>query len=139
MTRSVGSSAICGILLAAACSLVDEDLSISQVIGLYQLASVGGDPLPVVLPPGAPRITLSADTLWLRADGTFEEHRMVAAVGPANLLITAGQFRLIGSTVQLTMTGVAPVTGTFLGSQLTVGTSANDAFVYQRRCSGAAC
>jgi hypothetical protein len=132
-------SAACWILIAAACSLVDEPLTTSQVIGLYQLESVGGHPLPVDLPPGEPHITLSADSLWLRADGAFEEHMMRAAIGPASLLVIAGQFQLVGSTIQLTETGGTPVIGTFLGSRLTVRTSSADASVYQRRCSGAAC
>ncbi len=72
-------------------------------------------------------------------DGTFEEHMMRAAIGPATLLVIAGQYRLTGSTVQLTETGGAPISGIFLGSRLTVGNSPSDASVYQRSCSGAAC
>ncbi len=128
-------------MLAVACSQFDNHLSISEVVGRYDLVSVSGNSLPVVLPlpPSPPRITLSADTLWLRPDGTFEEHMMRAAVGPPNLLIIAGEFRLVGSTVQLTQTGGTPSTGTFLGPRLTVEISATDEYVYQRRCSGSAC
>jgi hypothetical protein len=132
--------AVCWVILAVACSQFDDHLSISDVVGLYQLVSVRGNSLPVVLPlpPSPPRITLSADTLWLRADGTFEEHMMRAAVGPPNLLVIAGEFHFVGGTAQLTETGGTPVTGTFVGPSLTLET-ATDPYVYQRRCSGADC
>jgi hypothetical protein len=139
-SQSLRAHGVCWVMLAVACSQFDDHLSVAEVVGRYQLVSVGGNSLPVdlPLPPSPPRITLSVDTLWLRADGTFEEHMMRAAIGPPNLLIIAGEFRLIGATVQLTQTGGTPATGTFLGPRLTVGTAA-DAYVYQRRCSGDAC
>ena len=106
---------------------------------MYELVSLGGHALPVYLPLGGPpRLTLKADTLWLRADGAFEEHLAREVHGPAPLVIV-GQFSLIGSTIQLTQTGGTPVMGSFLGSRLTLGNSPADASVYHRRCSGVSC
>lgn len=115
-----------------------------DVLGRYELMSVGGKPLPVVLPlNGPPRLVLIADTLWLRADSTYEEHMMREVIGRSPLYLL-GSFSIDGATIQLIETGALerpstgglgpPVLGSLRDSRILLGAS-----VYLRRCSGVAC
>lgn len=120
----------------------------ANVAGRYELLSVGGRPVPVLLPiEGPPRYLLVSDTLWLRADSTFEEHMMREVVGPAPLYLV-GRYSLTGTQLVLKVTGrlEVPSGGTSETPSgdpaeplsLTVGMG-TAAMVYIQRCSGTAC
>jgi len=111
----------------------------SNLVGSYELTAVGTKRLPVALPlDGPPRVLLVADTLWLRADSSYEEHMMREVIGPAPLVLS-GRFSVTGATVILTQTGGAPVTGRVRDSTLTVGEVSASALLYVKRCDGATC
>lgn len=129
--------------------VVDPDLVERDVVGRYVLSSIGGNALPVALPlSGPPRYILVADTLWLRADSTYEQHTMRKLHGPAPLFLV-GDFRVTGTTIWLTLTGrldqppsgspAAAVAGRVGRLRITVGTSPSSEMVYTLDCTGADC
>lgn len=124
-------------LLTPSCGTLTDPQS--EVVGKYVLLAVGSQPLPVALPlDGPPRLLLTADTLWLRSDGSYEEHMTREVIGPAPLTLT-GRFSVAGSFITLTETGAAPVSGRLRDSTLTLGDASSSAFHYVRRCTGASC
>ena len=143
MTRI--STRVCSALLAiaaAACSTpapTEGALRLSDLVGRYGLDSIGGRALPVTLPlQGPPRYVVRADTLWLRADATYEEHMAREVIGPAPLTLT-GTFRVDGARVLLTADGGTPVPARVVASALTIGEAPAIQWVYHRQCLGATC
>ena len=114
-------------------------LRLSDVVGRYGLDSIGGRALPVTLPlQGPPRYVVRADTLWLRADATYEEHMAREVIGPAPLTLT-GTFQLDGVRVLFTVDGGTPVPARVAASTLTVGEAPATQWAYHRQCLGATC
>ena len=149
MTRFVKGQCLIPILLLWGCSgQLQTPMTPTDVAGRYELLSVGGYSVPVLLPLGGPpRYRVVADTLWLREDSTYEEHMMREVIGPAPLYLV-GQFTITGTRLVLTVTDrlETPSTGSS-GSpspnssrplKLTVGVG-TEVMVYARRCIGTAC
>ena len=141
-------AAACGVLLAAWSEEVTVPVTPKDVIGRYELISVGGQSLPVAWPIGQPpRVLLTADTIWLRPDSTYEQHLHREVIGPAPLYLV-GRFSVSGIQLTLTETGRldGPITlGPSPGKapptaplHLVVG-SGTGQFEYVRRCAGTAC
>ena len=137
-----------GVLLAACSEEVTVPVTPTDVIGRYELISVGGQNLPVYLPIGQPpRVLLTADTIWLRPDSIYEQHLHREVIGPAPLYLV-GRFSVSG--IQLTLietdrldgpTSPVPSPGKIPPAaplHLVVG-SGTGQFEYVRRCAGAAC
>ena len=149
MKRSVlEATAVCGMLLSGCSDEVSAPPPPVDVIGRYELVSVGGQNLPVAGPVGEPpRVLILADTLWLRPDSTYEEHQAREVIGPAPLYLV-GRFSVLGTQLTLVVTGRLdePLTpGPSPGKvppvgplQLVVG-SGTKQFLYLRRCGGTAC
>jgi hypothetical protein len=137
-----------GVLLAACSDEVTVPITPVDVTGRYELVTVGGQNLPVYLPIGQPpRVLLTADTIWLRPDSTYEQHVQREVIGPAPLYLI-GRFSVSGIQLTLTETGRLdnPITaGPSQGKippttplTLMVG-SGTAQFQYVRRCAGTAC
>ena len=137
-------AAACGVLLAGCSEEVTMPVTPTDVIGRYELISVGGQKLPVAFPIGQPpRVLLTADTIWLRPDSTYEQHLHRKVIGPAPLYL-AGRFSVSG--IQLTLVEIERLDG-----PITVGPSPGrdppasplhllaGQFEYVRRCAGTAC
>src|ERR1043166_1173222 len=113
------------VLLSPACQApTDTQIQLADIVGRYDLITVRGGALPVVLPlDGPPRLILRGDTLWLRQDSSYVEHMAREVIGPAPLVLT-GKFVLAGRTITLSQTGVGPIVGRFRDSTLALeGTS----------------
>lgn len=120
----------------------------TDVAGRYELLSVGGKPVPVVLPiAGPPRYLVVADTLWLREDSTYEEHMMREVIGPAPLYLV-GRFTITRTRLALSVTdrletpspGTAALPGPNASSPLTLTIGmGTEEMVYIRRCAGGRC
>ena len=149
MRRFVQGQCFIGALLLWGCSgQLQAPMTPTDVAGRYELRSVGGKPVPVILPiAGPPRYLVVADTLWLREDSTYEEHMMREVIGPAPLYLV-GRFTITGTRLVLSVTDrlETPSTGTSgppgpnnsRPLTLTAGVGP-EAMVYTRRCGGAAC
>ena len=149
MDRSLLRVAAAWLILVAACSeAVTVPVTPTDVIGRYELISVGGQSLPVAWPIGQPpRVLIIADTIWLHPDSTYEQHQQREVIGPAPLYLV-GRFSVVG--IQLTLIETDRLDGPLaLGPSpgesptaeplhLVVG-SGTGQFEYVRRCAGTAC
>ena len=104
----------------------DEITGPESIAGLYALASINGEELPVEL--GDPIREIIAGSIQLNSDGTFSQSKTEDfGSGPATVT-TFGTFTVDGSTVEF---GKA-FTGTVSGNTLTVVDFIGDTLVYQK-------
>jgi hypothetical protein len=112
-----------------------------DVVGRYELLSLNNSPLPVYLPlDQPPRLTLLADTVWLRADSTFRQVRVQYVVGPPVTVAFSGRFSVSGTTISLKDSVTQIVTqGTVGVSQVQFPGGMRGPAIYQRSCIGSDC
>ncbi len=135
-----------------ACSVPTEDgdptddadppetpISPAELYGRYELTAIDGGGLPVALPfHPAPRYIVKADTLWLRSDGTYEEHMERWVIGPAPLTLT-GTFRIDGGRAVLTGPPGVSDTARLKGATLTITRPSSGPWSFLRQCPGDSC
>ena len=127
-TRTIVALAAATIAFAA-CS--DSNAPDMSHVGLYEMVSVDGDPLPVTvydLPNDMLQVT--EGSLTLKANNSFVEsvtlvQTIDGVVGPGEPLTCAGHYTRRGNTVTMTSPETdscagGSVTGTLSGSTLTV-------------------
>ncbi len=145
---TLSAAAVCWVVVSGCSETPTTSLTPTDVVGRYELVSVGGQSLPVALPvSGPPRLLLIADTLWLRPDSTYEQHQHREVIGPAPLYLV-GRFAVFGTQLILTVTDRLDGPAT-LGPgaaqtppakelRLFVGTGTST-FTYLRGCAGSTC
>ena len=148
MDHSLLKIVAAGLCVAACSSEVTGPVTPADVIGRYELISVGGQDLPVAWPIGQPpRVLLTADTIWLHPDSSYEQHQHREVIGPAPLYLI-GRFSVSGTQLTLIETDrlddpitAAPIPGKIPPApplHLIVG-SGKAQMEYVRRCAGTAC
>jgi hypothetical protein len=147
-SSTLKTTVVCWLLLAGCSDEPTGPIAPTDVVGRYELVSIGGQSLPVAWPIGEPpRVLIIADTLWLRPDSAFEQHQYREVIGPAPLYLI-GRFSIFGEQLTLTVTDrvdapspPGPSSGKIPPAaqvRLLVG-SGTSQFLYLRRCAGTSC
>lgn len=112
----------------------------TDLAGRYELVSIAGQSLPVATPlSGPPRVLVLADTLWLRADTTYEERRVIQVIGPPATQTMYGRYYTSGPDAFLALEGAAPLRVRLVGARYMIGNSAGSEWSYARSCAGSEC
>jgi hypothetical protein len=127
---------ILAMALLAACNSSDDTTFVNtSVAGTYNLVSVSGATLPIVVQAANPKIELISEQVVLNADGTLSmttTKRTTSATGTTSdsSISATGTYTVTGSALQLLFSNGGIINGTVLDNSITlIGATSSSLYV----------